>query len=352
MLTQDEVRRHRLAAQHLTAPLPDAAAVVKAVGGVQAQEWPSARLALRARTRGLTAEDIRHTREDQRSVVLTWTMRGTLHLVATDDLDGMLACLGPLFIRKTERRYRQLNLDTDTRQRALDAIREVLAARGPLIRSDLADAIAPYGIPVAGQAIHHLVRFAALSGVVCFGPEQDGALTYVLLDDWLAGQTRRTLTEDDALAELARRYLQAYGPATLADFINWSGLGTRQARAAWAEIDSPEVATADGLMFMPDDPVAGSVRLLPRYDNYLLGYKSRAFMVAPEHAHHVHPGGGLIRPCVIVDGRAVAVWRIERQSTVVIEPFEALETDVAADEVADIGRFLGLPLSLAYLTET
>lgn len=316
----------------------------------------AANLTVRARSRNLILNDVKQARENDRSIVLTWAMRGTMHLVAADDLGWLLPLFGPLFIHKSQRRYTQLGLDEQTRLRAAQLMRKVLGNRGPLTRSELAGALASEGIPVEGQAIAHLVRYAALDGIICFGPEREGKLTYVVLDDWLPQKAQAHLDPTQAQAELAHRYLEAYGPATPQDFASWSGFSLKQARAGISAIsdDLLEVRIADSSAWMLkhnaawlddsfDDPV---VRLLPRYDTYLLGYRSRDFMVSEGHAKRIHPGGGIIKQTLIVNGRAVGTWRRERKKsgyTIFIEPFDSISQPLLPaleTEVRDIGRFL------------
>jgi hypothetical protein len=322
---------------------------------LQSQEWSSAQLAIQARSRDLTQADVLHAREIERAFALTWSLRGTLHLVAAEDLRWQLELAGPPAIRGTRSRYKQLGLTEAVRERGLEAIEDILSGDGGLSRAQLAEALDARGIPVAGQAIHHLVRFAALRGLICLGPEVAGDLTYALLDAWLpVGVAARH--PDDSLAEFARRYLTAYGPATLADFRRWSGLSMSQVKAAWAAVKSECVPVAlpdgEGLMLerqaalLKSEPDEPTVRLLPRYDNYLLGYTSRRFMVEDVYAKRVHPGGGLIRSCLLVDGQARANWKLEKRRAgfrVIIKPFEALDPAIMPmleAEVESLGRFL------------
>lgn len=337
------------------------AETVSALFALQSQEWPSAQLAIHARCPADAQADVARAREVERAFVLTWALRGTLHLVPAQDLRWLLELCAPTAISDSKSRYKQLGLTEDARERGLEAIQAVLSREGALIRSQLAGALESRGVPVAGQAIHHLVRFAALRELVCFGPEVDGDLMVVLLDDWLSAATE-TGRPADPLRELARRYLAAYAPATPADFGRWSGLKKAQARRAWEAV-ADECATVgvpggealmlkeqlDALESAPSQPV---VRLLPRYDNYLLGYASRAFMVAEAHAKQVHPGGGLIRACVIIDGEARANWKLEKRRTglrVLVKPFEALSAEQEAlleAETLDLGKFFSTEITL------
>ena len=357
-LSPNQVWQLRFRAQRLSPESAgsDVAQIIHDLCALQSQELPSANLAVRARSNGLTIEDVKRAREIDRSIVLTWTMRGTMHLVATADVHWQFVLLGARFIRKTARRYRQLGLDEATRHNAARHMRDILSNRGPLTRAELAQALAVHGIPVEGQAIHHLVRYAALSGIICFGPEREGELTYIVLDDWLKLENTPKLTDAQMLETVARRYLLAYAPATPHDLVSWAGITVSEAKAGFEAIADDLVAVeiqseAAWMLWQQweliDRMGAGpTVRLLPRYDNYLLGYQGRDFMVDDDFADQVHPGGGLIRTSVIVDGQAQATWRMERRrktSTIIVQPFATLDPALLPAleaEVQDIGRFL------------
>ncbi len=356
-LSSLQLRRLRLQNQSLSenSRSSSAAEVVRRLCALQAQEWPSAQLAIAARARGITQADVIRAREVERAFILTWSLRGTLHLVAAEDIRWQLALCGPGAIRGTRRRYEQLGLTEEARERALREIEAILEHDGLLSRSALAERLGGRGIPVKGQAIHHLVRFAALRGLVCLGPEIDGDLTYALLDDWLPADTAEAMPEEP-LALFARRYLEAYAPASAADFARWSGLSAAQVKAAWGAIaaDCVTVAIPDGEAQMLKTQLEqldaarpeAVVRFLPRYDNYLLGYVSRAFMVADAYVKQVHPGGGLIRACVAIDGEAKAHWKLEKRRAairLVVEPYESLsaeEMTLLEAEAALLGAFL------------
>jgi hypothetical protein len=359
-LTVEQAHHLHMLAQGLHPERPyhtsDVARIVEGAGGLQAQEYPSAALGVRARSHGLLAEDVRRAREVDRSIVMTWAMRGTLHLVPAADLGWLLKLLGPLFIQQGERRFQQLGLSEEIRVEALAAIREILGTRGPLIRSELANALAARGIPVEGQAIAHLVRYAALEGLVCLGPKVKGGLTCVLLDDWV-DTPGKPPDKEGALAALARRYFGAFGPATLGDFAKWSGLPVGQARAGFEAV-ADELAEVEALgeaAWLPQrhldwlDWQAGEavVRLLPRYDTYLLGYRSRDPLVIASAAKKILPGGGIIREALIVNGRAVGTWAKAHKKgwiEVAVDMFEPVDDGVRARieaEGRDVGRFLG-----------
>jgi hypothetical protein len=327
----DDTRLLRAGAQHLLEErLGDPAAVVRAVAGVQAQEPVAAALSVRVRTTGLTRADVDRALVEDRIIVRLWAMRGTIHLVPSEDAAWLVDLLGPLGMTGSQRRLGQLGVAAGAVPRAVAIIRAALAEHGPLTRLELVEHLARAGIAAEGQAAAHLPMLAALQGHVCFGPPRGGKPTYALRDDWLGPDLPR-LSRERAVAELARRYLRAFGPATPDDFASWSGLPLRDARAGW-----PRGADGVARAGAPDPPV---VRLLPAFDTYLLGYRSREFCVPAEHARKVWPGGGIVRPTVVVDGRVVGTWR-RSGAKVEIEPFTE-GTDIDADEeIADVRRFL------------
>ncbi|KIH98964.1 hypothetical protein LP52_09710 [Streptomonospora alba] len=356
---------HRLRIARMHAQLlmgPPAATAEDAIRGaaaLQAQDAQALRLAVRARTAGLVVDDVRRAVVEERSIVRTWGMRGTLHALPASDAGWIVDLLGPVFVRRFRTRRSALGLDDALCERAASAIRDLLSGGACLTRKDLVEQLNRSGTPVpdSGQAPAHLVAYAALRGIVCRGPDTSGGdsgePTYVLMRDWI-GPWEPSDTES-ALRRLARRYLWAHGPATLEDFAAWSGLPAGMARRGWdlVEAEAAEVPTRRGPARAPREfaeslPVAAStpaVRLVGAFDASLLGYKGRDVAVPPSHERRIAPGGGIIHSAVLVDGRAVARWRWGHdRDTVVVEPFAPVPSELAApleDETADIGRFLG-----------
>jgi hypothetical protein len=361
-LSEEQVRRMRLRSQRLTGERPgDVAQVVRSVVGLQAQETRASRLAVRPRSTGLDAAAVRRACDLECSVVRTWAMRGTLHMVAAEDVGWLVGMLGPRFVAADRRRRLQLGLDDDLCARALPAIRELLAADGPLPRAELVDRLAGEGVAIdpAGQAPAHLVAYAAMQGLVCRGPDLEGdEPSYVLLDDWVGA--RPALAPDAALAELARRYLDGHGPASPRDLAAWAGIPLGRARHGFRlvagelrELDAagePAWVLADA----PDLPEAGEpcLRLLPHFDAWLLGWRGRERILDPRFARRVQAGGGWIHPTVVVDGRVAGTWRLRRAGdllTVAVAPFRRLAPELLPGlraETADVGRFLGAEATL------
>jgi hypothetical protein len=318
-VTEDEVRGRRLRAQLLAGPpAPSVEVAIAHLVGIQAQSMPPARLAIRARTRGLTAADV-----DRAAFVRTWAMRGTLHLVPAADARWLVDLFGPVFRAANRPRRAQLGLAEETCERALPAIERILAD-GPLTRADLIARLADDGVHVdaSTQAAPHLMLYAATNGLIARRVDD----TYGLLADQLRGVREHRPAEP--VAELARRYLAAYAPADVADFAAWSGLPLTVARDGFAVMET-DVESA------PGEP-----KLLGHWDGLLLGYRRRDLHLDPAHARAVQAGGGMLRPIVLVGGRVVGTWRLER-SVITVEPFGRLAKSALDAEVADIGRFLG-----------
>src|SRR5207244_215085 len=151
--------------------------------------------------------------------------------------DWMIELLGPVMIGAGQRRYLELGLDEGAFARALPALEEMLASRGPSTRNEIVEQLARRGMKLEGQARPHLLGRAAFEGLTCHGPRRGSEPTYVLLRDWLGDRRASTRRHrDQALAELARRYLGSHGPAALIDFATWSGLPRSDANAAWRSI--------------------------------------------------------------------------------------------------------------------
>jgi len=218
----------------------------------------------------------------------------------------------------------------------VEALPTVLAD-GPLGRAEVVDRLASLGVVIdpKGQAAPHLLGYAASRGVLSLGPElARGKASYRLLKAF------SDLSHDDAVTELARRYLRGHQPAEPSDFAAWSGLPARDAKAAFAAVEpSPS----------PEPSPSGTVRMVGHFDPYLLGYADKTAAVPSEFVARVRTGGGFVTPTVLVDGTAVAIWRLSG-ADLRVEPFEPLSDDVVAGieaEVTDISRFLAKPLTLA-----
>ncbi len=333
---------------------------VRAAGAIQAQDRLGELLGVGVRSAGLTAAAVERARGVERSVVRTWLMRGTLHLVPAADLRWMLALLGTAMDAKALKRRADLGISGDDHDRVLVFLRRELARRGPLTRPEIAEALRGADLPWAGQATPHLLRTTSLLGVTCFGPERGGESTHALIDDWLPAPESTPVTP---AAELARRYFAAYGPATAADFRWWSGLPAAASRQAIQAIAAElvEVSVERKPMWMTAEAAAQietvldapteRLRVLGPFDPYLLGYAKRDLGVPDPLLKRVNAGGGMIRSCVLIDGRLVGTWERRRRArglSVTVTSFAPLAEPALKQldaEFAERARFLETEIS-------
>jgi hypothetical protein len=340
----ERVARHGFA----TRPERTVAEAAARTGAIQAQDPGAARLGIRSRSTGLTEADVLAAIDGDRSVVRTWLMRATIHLVAAEDARWMTAAFGPANARRFRKRWLDLGLTDALLERAVAELPDILAD-GPLTRHEIADELERRGVVIdrGEQAPTHLLLHATTRGLLCRGPDRGRDATFALLDRWLPAAPDGP-RGDDALAELARRFFAAFSPATAADFTTWSGLpSSRAVGLIRDELTPVDVDGRAGFTLGEVEPQHG-LRLLSAFDNYLVGYRDRRLIIEDGWRPKVYVGG-IIRPTVLLDGRVVGSWRLvrgARRATVEVQPFTALPRSArsAVDaEVDDIARFLGLP---------
>ncbi len=341
------VLRARLSAQQLAEPASRPVDVAHRLLAIQAQDLRGARLAIRARARGLSAADVDHAMTVDRSLVVSWLNRGTLHLVRAEDYPWLQALTAPQTLAGVRRRLSQEQVTPDAADRGVALIEHALIDEGALTRDQLRDRIAAAGIRTEGQALVHILALASLRGLTVRGPMIAGRHAFVLVRDWLGRSP--SVPRDAALAELARRYLAGHGPADERDLAAWAGLPLRDARAGLAGIGS-ELVNSDGLVDLarrsPAEPLPPP-RLLGPYDPVLHGWRSRD-LVLGEH-RDVVTVNGLFRSFAMVRGRAVGTWSWS-QGAVRLAPFAELSPAVAralAADAEEVRRFLGRPVHSA-----
>jgi len=317
--------------------------------GIQAQDPRAGRLGFRARSARLRGTDVDRARTEERSIVRTWAMRSTMHLLATEDASWILPLFDAGLVADSRRRLGQLGLDARAQDKALEAIRKALESDGFLGRGELVARLGRIGIEIDAPRRVHLFRLATGEGVAILGPDSGSETLLAVARDWVG--ERQPHDRAAAVAELTRRYLGAFGPATEADFAGWSGLPLRDVRAGLARIGSELVEVRVGkerawsLRGGARRPRARIVRLLPAWDNYLMGHRDRDFIASPERWQRIMPGGGLIRPTIVVDGAAAGTWSMWRNAGTVqveLDPFAELDRETTAAiraEIEDIERF-------------
>ncbi len=350
----DPVLADRLAGQLLSGHAArDPVAVIERLVAVQAQDPRGARLTVRARSRGLSSAAVDRALTDDRSLIVAWLLRGTLHLVRREDYPWLHALTAPTIVTGNARRLAQEGVSADAAERGVTVVIRALERDGPLRRDELRARLDAAGIRTAGQAFIHVLLLASLRDSVVRGPMVGNEQAFVLARDWLGPP--EPVAREIALAELARRYLAAHGPADERDLAKWSGLPVRDTRAGLraAAADGDVVERPDGLLDRARRRHAArlpSPRLLGSFDPVLLGWKSRDAIVG---AHkRVVTTNGIFRPIALIEGRAVGTWRFA-DDAVTLQPFAAPKRSSAGaistdDEAAlraeadDALRYLGL----------
>ena len=337
------VTAERCAAQLLRGdPAGSAEEVAGRLLAIQAQDPRGARLAVRARSAGLSASDVDFALA-RRSLIVTWLNRGTLHLVRVEDYWWLHPLTTPQLRTGNSRRLAQEGVPPEDAERAVAAVRAALAADGPLTRSQLRDRVAAAGVRTEGQAMVHVLALASIRGLIVRGPAAGRDQAFVLARDWL-GAPPPGMSREAALGELAWRYLAGHAPAADRDLARWAGIGLRDARLGLARCGA--VQRADGLAELTVNArraaaVLPPPRLLGAFDPLLLGWASRDPITGPHQ--RIVTVNGLFRPFALANGRAVATWTIAG-GQIALAPFTELdlETRAALDtDAADVIRFLG-----------
>ncbi len=323
-------------------------------GAVQAQDYLGALWAIGLRLEDATERSIEQALAD-RSILRTWPMRGTLHFVAAEDARWMVELMAPRIVAKCARRYAELGLDDATFTRARKLFSRLLRDGKQLSRGAMYEAIEAGKISTTGQRGIHILGRLAMDGLLCFGARDGKQQTFTLLEEW--APHAKTMTRDEALAEIALRYFTAHGPATLQDFTWWTGLQAAEARAAHAMVGSRLVSERVGETTywrserpLPPPKHAPLAHLLPAFDEYLVGYADRTAVL--ENKLAVNDGGGMLAPTMVVGGQVQGTWKrvIKKKGVAIaLRPFTAppaAHLQAMNAPAARYGNFLGTEASL------
>lgn len=314
-MTALDIALYRLYSQQIAQPqFERPSQVVAWLGAVQAQDFPGAKWSIGLRLSNTTDMDIEKAIAE-RTIIRTWPMRGTLHFVAGADVHWMRTLLTPRIIAGSAQRQKNLELDDKIFARCEKIFVRALQGGKQLSREAMCTLLEKSRISTAGQRGYHILWRLAQEGLLCFGVPEGKQQTFTLLDEWFP--VIRRVARDEALAELTKRYFTSHGPATLYDFVWWSGLKVSDARAgldmAAAQL-AQEKIDAKIYWMSPDMPIFPQVLpityLLPGFDEYMLGYKDRSASLDPRHAQKICPGSnGMFSPTIVMGGRVVGTWK-------------------------------------------
>jgi hypothetical protein len=353
----DSIPARRLASNRLIGtPFASPVEVVRHFSAMQSQDYGPGTWGIGIRAQGVTAADV-DALFDAGTILRTHVLRPTWHFVLPEDLRWLLGLTGPRVHLANGPYYRRAELDPPTLARGHAAFVGALEGGRQQTRRELAVALRHAGIEAEGLRLTYLVMHAELEGLICSGPRRGKQFTYALVDERVP--SARPLDREEALAEIARRYVTSRGPAQAHDLAWWSGLTVGDSRRA-LELASDDLGTETfrGKVFWTarEAPAAASiasplVRLLPVYDEYFIGFRDRADFGDPDR---LGPDAAsvLLNNIVVLDGMVVGGWRrtIDRRrvtiTTDLLVPFGASERRALDSAAADFGRFLGLPVTL------
>ncbi|HEU0002003.1 MAG TPA: winged helix DNA-binding domain-containing protein [Ktedonobacteraceae bacterium] len=331
--------------------------VVQWLGAVQSQDYGAAKWALGLRLQN-AADDVIEQAFAGGAILRTHVMRPTWHFVTPADIRWMLALTAPRVLAAMAYYDRTLELDNAAIMKSNAVLAKALQGDKQLTRAELASELQQAGIACDNlQRLGHIIMHAELDGVVCSGARRGKQFTYALLDE-RAPQTR-TVDHDEALAEFARRYFTSHGPATLQDFVWWSGLTMADAKAGLEMVSSQlahDVVESQTYWFSPSTSptydLLQTIYLLPNFDEYTVGYSDRSAVIDESDLTKFDRWGNVLNNTVALDGRVIGTWkRVLKKNAVMITPklfapLSEAETCALAAAANRYGVFLGFPASV------
>jgi hypothetical protein len=353
-----EVAAFRLNRHHLTGPnSANLIEIGQNICGVQAQVMSAAEMQLWARRHDLTRAEIHAALWEKRRLVKTYGMRGTLHLLPTADFSIYINALKKSQVESARRNMSRVGIA----EKDVDALNEAAMAalsNGPLSKGELTARVKPQvgkKLRAVMTQFWNIFRSAFAEGLICYGPESGKEAIFIRVDQWLPKQ--KEISEAEAQQILWRRFLRAYGPATLQDFSHWTGLLMKEAKTIWearpeellevsVEGEKAFLLREDYDLLANNSPEGQVLRLLPLFDPYLLAHADKKHLVSPAQYKRVYRNQGWISPVILLDGKIIGVWSYARRAkrwALEVEPFKKFSKAVRArieEEAVSLGNFL------------
>ena len=305
----------RLLNQQLIAPqFSTPTEVVRYMGAMQAQEYRMMRWAVAMRTRKPSHKAFKQA-FDEGQIIRLHLMRGTWQLVCAEDYWSMVDLFAPKAIAVTKgwMSSNKISIPDDELIRVRNILIQTVADKRSVTKEDFVLALAERNLQMDEHRLSYHIRMAELSGVLCSGDLLPMKATYALAVDKVQSSVK--MERDEALAHFTRKYFQSRQPATLEDFVWWSGLNVSDCRRGIELLgDTIHVKKWQGRKFYLTDDCRtrgfrkGKLLLIPPYDEYLISYKSRDIVLPPEHRHHAHNNSGIFQPVIAYDGTICGNW--------------------------------------------
>ncbi|MBI2264593.1 MAG: AlkZ family DNA glycosylase [Armatimonadetes bacterium] len=366
VLSRDRLAGFRLMRQSLLERQPKQCLVrvVRDLCGLQAQFSSSPGLSLSARIKGISEDDLDKALYRDRTLVKIWSVRGTLHLITSEDFHIYLGALGPAMTQGVNRWMEReaTGLSGEARER-VDALILSALSEGPLTRKDLHRKV-PQLAGLSSALWGADVRSLASRGLIVHGQPVKGRVTFVRTDQWLPEKFRTPLPEEQARKLMLLRYLGTYGPATVQDMAHWSGLRVGAVRSllegltgavtsVQVEGEEKEYAargTDVSCLKTWEQERELPVRYLPCFDALLLAYRNKAGILSEEYRKKVFRPAAWVEPTLLVRGRVAGIWAGERRSgklRITASPFERLskkDKEALREEAGNVASYLNSSL--------
>ena len=363
-MTHQDIAHRRLHNQFISqSTFEKPSEVVEWLGAVQAQDYAAAKWAISLRSQGLTSAAIEEAFADG-AILRTHVMRPTWHFVTPSDIRWLLALTAPRVIAASAYYFRQQELDDALFKRSNSVLAKALQGGQQLTRTELMSVLRQAGI-VSEDALRftYIVMRAELDGIICSGARRGKQFTYALLDERVP--PCKTIERDEALAEFARRYFTSHGPATLPDFVWWSGLTAADARAGLEMIATQFMhESVDGQMYWfststpPIRERSQAAYLLSSFDEYTVSYKDRRAVVDTSGTQKLNPPSNILLSYImLLDGWFVGTWKrtLKKDTvTITLSPSMPLNKDVKGAFVTAAeryGAFLAMPVNVSFQME-
>jgi len=335
--------------------------IVHWIGAMQAQDYHMAKWAIGVRLPTSTDKLVEKF-IDYGEIIRTHVLRPTWHFVSSEDIYWMLALTAPRVKATMKSRHRQLEINAEVVSKSNSVIEKALLQGKHLTREELIAELEKAKIAIGDNRAAHLLMLAELDGLICSGAPQGKKHTYALLEERVP--YKNTFTKDEALAKLAQKYFASHGPATLEDFVWWSGLSVKEARHALEMTKSDfiaEVCNAKTYWLTHAYSISQnekeSVHLLPSFDEFIISYKDRSAILTFEDHRKAVSNNGIFWPIIVINGQITGIWKrnIKKDKILVeTEFFKPLPNETKhsiAQKATAFGNFLGKKTEISHNTD-
>jgi hypothetical protein len=347
-MTLSDISHARLLNQQITgSTFGSARELVYHMGAMQAQDYPMAKWAIGVRLPGSTQELIEKA-IDQGEIIRTHVLRPTWHLVAAEDVHGMLSLTAPHIKARMKSRLNELEITEKLISQSYVKIEKALAGKCHLTRDELTAELIKDGIAIDSTRSAHLMMRAELDGIICSGVSKGKKPTYALMAERVP--MKKVLSQEESLAQLAQRYFSSHGPATLQDFAWWSGLSVGLAKQALELVKTEFLSETVGPhtywlsnSFSFPKTWNRSTRLLPAFDEFIISYKDRSMSLAFHHHSKTVSSNGIFRPVIVENGQVTGLWSrtVKKDKVVIKTKLFGSSSPASRNQIEKAARALG-----------